>query len=237
MIAPVSEVTSFVAADVGKPDPGELLVRAGAEAMRVRGGRPLPALSADEVVARAKVPKSTLYQLWANFDDYRREVLIELLRTAEPADAGGVIDAVVPVLERGGHPDEILVTASTAYFDRFCEGETFRWLMAAYPHREDAPVGVEIARILNDARDRFADPLALMFAVAQRRPRKGLDVAQISQLLVAIYLGMAIRERLDPGSARAPMAWRGVTGATEEWPRVAVAVQAVVARCTERVAS
>ena len=237
MVAPVSEATSFVAADVGRPDPGELLVRAGADAMRVRGGRPLPALSADEGVAKAKVPKSTLYQLWANFDDYRREVLIELLRTAEPEDAGGVIEAVVPVLERGGHPQEILLTASTAYFDRFRESDTFRWLMAAYPHREEAAVGVEIAKILNGARDRFSHPLALMFAAAQRRPREGLDVAQISQLLVAIYLGMAIRERLDPGSARAPIEWRDGSGEAEEWPRVAVAVQAVVARCTEPVAS
>lgn len=227
----------MVAAGTAVPDGGarDRLVAAGVGALRSRGGRPLPDLAADEVIALAGVPKSTLYQLWSNFDDYRREVLIQLLRTATPLDPNEIISAVVPILERGGRPHEILRAAAMSYFEQFSGSENFRWIMAAFPHRSEIDVAPEIARILNSARDRFEQPIALLLAASQRRPRAGISVADICQLVVATYLGLAIRERLDPGSAVRLVPWVTPAGEREQWPRVAIAVEALVSRCTEAV--
>lgn len=211
------------------------LIEAGAASIREHGGRPLPDLVADEVARRADVPKSTLYQLWGNFDEYRREVLIELLRSCERMDPAQMMDAAVPVLERGGSPAELLLTGSRAYFESFAQSEMLRWTLAAYPHREEIGLGSVIADNFNSARDRFAPPLAMMIAAARRRPRAGLDAKAIAQLLVALYFGMAIRERLDPGIATQEMPWVGPDGQTQQWPRVSVAAQAIIVRCTETV--
>ncbi|GEM_PF-5960777 len=213
----------------------ERLIAAGTAAMRERGGRPLPDLNADDVIERAQVPKSTLYQLWGNFDEYRRDVLVELIRTADRQDSGAIVDAVVPILERGGNPAELLVTGSVAYFEVFSASDFCTWVLAAYPHRDEVGVGPEIAAALNDARDRFARPIAMLVAASRRRPRPGVDAATMSQLLVATYLGMAMRERLDPGCATKELDWVGPDGSPERWPRIAIATQAIIARCTELV--
>ncbi len=211
------------------------LVAAGAAAMRESGGRPLPDLVADEVVQRSGVPKSTLYQLWSSFDDFRREVLVELLRTAERQDPAAIMDAAVPVLERGGMPGEFMRAGSAAYFEQFMRSDTCRWLLAAYPHRGDEAIRREIASTLNGVRDRFSRPLALLIAASHRRPLPNLDANQIATLLVGLFVGMAVRERLDPGSATREMPWFATDGTPEVWPRIAVASQAIILRCTEEV--
>ena len=77
----------------------------------------------------------------------------------------------------------------------------------------------------------------MLIAASRRRPRPGVDARMMAQLLVATYLGMAVRERLDPGCALAEMDWVGPDGSRQSWPRIAVATQAIIAQCTERVAS
>ncbi|MDG2112146.1 MAG: hypothetical protein P8N02_05985 [Actinomycetota bacterium] len=193
----------------------------------------MPDLVADDVLLRAGVPRSILYQLWNNFDEYRREVLIELLRSSERQDPADMMDSVVPILERGGSTAEVLLTGSLVYFERFARSDMLKWTLAAYPHRDEIEIGPVIAANLNSARDRFAPPLGVLIAAARRHPRPGLDATVIAQLMVALYPGMAIRERVDPGVAFHEMPWTDSEGNAQMWPRVSVAAQAIIARCTE----
>jgi AcrR family transcriptional regulator len=108
----------------------ERLIEAGAAVVRREGARPLPDVQPVEVAKCAGVPKGALYQYWESFDDYRRDLLVQLLRSSELPGADLVISMIIDGIETGESPQTLNKVAFADLFDSFSSSSACRWIIA-----------------------------------------------------------------------------------------------------------
>jgi AcrR family transcriptional regulator len=212
----------------GSPTTRDRLMEVGAEAVRRDGARPLPDVQPAEVAKRAGVKKGALYQHWDSFDDYRRDLILELLRDSELPGADIVISMVIDCIESRQDPNQLSKTAFSDLFDSFAESSACRWIIAGYPHRDDERIAAAIAELLADCAHRVEQPLRLLLAMQGRAPRPKITMAQIAQMVVSMFLGLAVRAQVNRAGVTKLVEFDG-----EQWPLVALGANALVSRCSE----
>lgn len=216
-------------------DTRRLLIDIGLRMLHERGPSAAVAhIRLSTVLRRAGMTTGAAYRIWSDQDAYQRELAVHALEYRDRASNELTVQAVLPVLMRGGSWQDAVRAGSEVNLHPFPEHLPFLTMLAVRASGYGDPeISAASHRRHAEAVSAHGELYAAVLAWSRRRMRAGFELVDLTTALAAISEGFGLQRASGIDHRRLRLDDAGAAAGEVDWSLLGVCATAVCERMTE----